>query len=88
MLFLRKNRHNDHTLICCKNPFSFPFLGFFHFFGKTAQEFVKNSNFFFIFHVYISEMAKMRKIRVRATRKSLLFTPPFFEGFKIDPLII
>ncbi len=30
----------------------------------------------------------MRETRVYETRKSLLFTPPFFEGFKIDPLII
>jgi len=63
-------------------------LDFFHFICKIARESVKNSNFFFIFHVYISEMATMREIRVNATRKSLLFTPPFFEGFKIDPLII
>jgi len=49
--------------------------------------FFKYSNFLSKTSVYIYGMTKtMRKKREQETRNSLLFYPPFSEGFHIDPL--
>jgi hypothetical protein len=87
-IFLEKSRKSRASQFSALGASPSHFSRFFQFLCKNTQESVKNSNFFFIFHVYISEMAKMRERRVKTKCKSLLFTPPFFEGFKIDPLII
>jgi hypothetical protein len=45
------------------------------------------SNFLSQTSVYIYGMTKMKKkTRVKETKNSLLFFPPFSEGFHIDPL--
>ena len=52
-----------------------------------AAIFFKFSNFLFRIRVYIYGMtSKMRKKREQIERNSLLFYPPFSEGFHIDPL--
>lgn len=49
--------------------------------------FFQFSNFFFRIRVYIYGMTNtMRKKREQIERNSLLFYPPFSEGFHIDPL--
>jgi hypothetical protein len=48
----------------------------------------KIRNFFITFRVYTSEMAKTREKSDVKRTETFLLTPPFFEGFHIDPLII
>jgi len=54
---------------------------------KSGVIFFKFSNFLSKTSVYIYGMTKtMREKREQETKNSLLFFPPFSEGFHIDPL--
>jgi hypothetical protein len=54
---------------------------------KIIKKMLKNSNFFPVSSVFIYGMRKSRNYERTQIRRFLLFTPSFYEGFTIDPLI-